>query len=193
MAALDDYLTMLKKLLPRGAAWQFGTGSKFSDLLTAFADELVRVHKRAVDLVKECDPRYTSELLAEWEKVAGLPDPCTGALETQAERRDAIVARLGEQGGQSRQFFIDLAAALGYTVTIDEFNPFVAGDNAGDAVAGDAWQFAWQVNAPETTIEYFTAGSNAGEPLATWGNTELECAIERAKPAHTNVIFAYGA
>ena len=40
---------------------------------------------------------------------------------------------------------------------------------------------------------FFRAGqSTAGEPLVSiTANGELECAINRTKPAHTNVLFAY--
>ena len=93
-----------------------------------------------------------------------------------------------------KKYFEAVAAELGYQVTITEFFPFRAGaSKAGDPAAGDAWAFAWQVNAPETTIWEFKAGhSTAGEPLRTWGNEKLECVIERLKPAHTEVLFAYG-
>ena len=33
--------------------------------------------------------------------------------------------------------------------------------------------------------------SVAGEPLRSWGNNLLECTMERIKPAHTVLIFAY--
>ena len=60
-------------------------------------------------------------------------------------------------------------------------------------MTNDGWQFVWQVNAPEASIVEFDAGrSSAGEPLRSWGNELLECVINRLKPAHTYVLFAYG-
>jgi hypothetical protein len=50
----------------------------------------------------------------------------------------------------------------------------------------------WQVNAAATTVQPFRAGrSRAGERLRTWGNTALECKINKIKPAHTRVLFVY--
>lgn len=188
------YIELLAALLPPGVAWRSEDGSTMDDLLGAMAEEFARVDGRADDLHDEADPRTTVELLADWERIAGLPDTClAGATQTMQERRAALVGRLTARGGQSRQFFIDLAASLGYTVTITEFRPFRAGiSTAGDALTNGDWIFAWRVNAPETTIVSFRAGlSAAGEPLRTWGNTRLECAIERLAPAHTIVLFGY--
>ena len=96
-------------------------------------------------------------------------------------------------GDQSRQYYIDVAARLGYQITITEFDTFEAGDHAGDLVNGENWRYAWRVNAPEVTItEFIAGGSSAGDPLRDWGNEQLECVINRLKPAHTLAQFAYG-
>lgn len=191
---VGEYLSMLKGLLPQGAAWPRHDGTKLEILLKAWADEFARVDQRAADLVREADPRTTVEMLTDWERVAGLPDACTGELEGLTNRREALVSKLGNLGGQSRQFFIDLAASLGFTVTIteeDSYAPFTAGSVAGDALTNDPWQYIWTVHAPESSVVNFAAGSAAGDALAEWGNNELECVISRAKPAHTHVQFSY--
>lgn len=189
----DQYLTMVQALLPPGAAWPRDADAVITGVLRAMAAELARLDQRADDLVGEADPRTTSELLTDWERVAGLPDLFSGDLNTVQERRDALVTKLTNVGGQSRAFFIALAARLGYTITITEFQPFRVGFNAaGDRLNGGPWSFTWQVNAPETTIREFRVGrSVAGEPLRSWGNELLESAINAYKPAHTYVIFAY--
>jgi uncharacterized protein YmfQ (DUF2313 family) len=187
----DQYLHMLLALLPRGTAWNRGSQSSLASMLGGWAEELARLDERCENLIDEADPRTTLELLAAWERNAGLPDVCTGPLDTIAERRDALIGRLAYRGGQSRQYFIDLAAALEYAATITEFSPFVAGSSAGDSLTNGDWAFTWRVNAPETTIRSFTAGSYAGEELRTWGNDLLECALGRYKPAHSIVLFSY--
>lgn len=194
--SVRDYIEQLAALLPPGLAIRRETDTNVYKLLHGMAEELARVDTRSDDLLRESDPRTTLELLADWETQVGLPDPCLdGVDQTVQQRRDAVVARLTGRGGQSRQFFIDLAASLGYTVTITEFRPFRAGiSDAGDALTNGDWIFAWRINAPETTIYEFRAGeSTAGEPLRSWGNERLECAIDRVKPAHTILQFAYGA
>lgn len=192
-----DYLAQLQALLPQGPAWPRDAEAELTRLLSAWAAELARVDGRAVDLVEEADPRTTTELLSDWERVAGLPDPCVEALagtQTTAQRRAALLAKLTTIGGQSAAYYIALAASLGYTITVSEFTPFQAGHSeAGDPITNDEWGFAWQVNAPDESIVVFAAGrSCAGEPLRAWGNELLECVITRLRPAHTHVLFAYG-
>lgn len=190
----DSYIELMKNLLPKGIAWNRGAGSVFHKLFEAVADELVRLDTRLEDIVDESDPRSADELIVEWERVVGLPDECEGTFgETLAARRNAVVRKLTAQGGQTPQFFIDLAAYVGFTVTITEFDPFVAGDPVGDPLTNsDAWGYTFQVNGSLDEVQYFLAGSGAaGDPLATWESDRLECVIDRAKPAHTNVIYSY--
>jgi len=183
---------MLQNLLPRGAAWTRERTARLTQLLQGMADELARIDARGDSLISEALPDTTLELLDGWETVAGLSGECTGPLETVSLRRDALIMRLTAVGGQSRQYFIDLADTLGFEITIDEFRPFTVGSVAGDSLTGGDWIYAWRVNAPETTVREFAAGSYAGEALSTWGNDLLECAISRVKPAHTILIFGYG-
>lgn len=189
----DAYARQLKALMPPGPAWQGERETAIARLLLAVADELARVDGRAEALVREWDPRTALETLPDWERVLGLPNPCVTEAQTVEARRAAVTAKLTKLGGQSRQFFIELAAALGYAITITEFRPFRAEQSAaGDSLTNGDWVHAWQVNAPETTTDSFLAGrSVAGEPLRSWGNEELECVITARKPAHTHVLFAY--
>lgn len=189
----DQYREQLQSLLPSGPAWPRGDDAQLTQLLDAMAAEFARVDGRLGILRDEADPRATFEMLADWERVAGLPGKClTGIVQTEDERRGALVRHLTERGGQSSASFIALAAKLGFSVTITEFRPLQAGSLAGDVVSNGDWVFAWRVNAPATTIEKLTAGDAAGEPLAKWGNEALECAINDDAPGHTVVQFTYG-
>lgn len=192
-ATLEQYLRNLQSLMPQGRAWPTGDGASLTQLLAGFSGGLSRAHNRAVDLIDEADPRTAIELLTDWERICGLPDDCAAVGGgTLAERRDAVVAKISARGGQSRQFFIDLADRLGYPVTIDEFQPFTCDSECEDPCCDEPWRLAWRVNAPETMVREFTCDSPCEEALATWGNEVLECAISRLKPAHTHVIFGYG-
>jgi uncharacterized protein YmfQ (DUF2313 family) len=186
-----DYLQQLQALLPKGPAWTHEADALITQLLTAFAEEFARVDQRIDNLVNEADPRTTNELLTDWERVAGLPDLCTGIPETIALRRELLVAKLTNLGGQSKQFYIDLAAKLGFTITITEFKRWRVTSLVNDPLNGVEWAFVWRVNAAQDTIRKFTVAGRVNEPLASWGNTALECAISRLKPAHTYVQFAY--
>lgn len=189
----DDYASQLDGLLPRGLAWSRDGNARMRDLTRALAEEFARIDQRGDDLIREVLPDTTVELLPDWERAAGLPDTCVATGQTIQERRAALIARLADTGGQSRAFFIALAAKLGFTVTITEFRPFQAGrSRAGDPDYNEQWRFVWRVNAPGTTVVFFRAGmSAAGEPLRKWGNELLECVFNRIKPAHTVLLFGY--
>jgi len=190
----DGYLRQLKQCVPTSAILNTQPSSNISKMLMAMADEFARFDGRMDQALAEWDPRTTVEMLEEWERVLGLPDPCVTTEQSFTERRAAVVAKLTTLGGQSRAFFIALAASLGYTITITEFNPWLVGvADSGDPIYSDAWKFVWQVNSAETTIDYADTESVVSEHLAEWGNDQLECTIEAAAPAHTIVNFAYGA
>lgn len=191
-----DYLLQLQALLPVGLAWPRSHDATLTRLLAALADELARVDQRASDLIEESDPRTATELLADWERVFGLPDPCVtalGAEQTVDQRRAALAAKVTSIGGQSRQYFIDLAAALGYPgATIDEYRPFNCNSNCNDALWSEADRFCWQINLPATGGTFvFNCNSPCDSPLAAWGDEAVECRIQRLKPAHTRAFVAY--
>jgi uncharacterized protein YmfQ (DUF2313 family) len=189
----DEYRDALAALMPTGAAWPRDPGSVLMQVLRTLAAELERVDARAAQLLAETDPAAVAELLADWERVVGLPDPCVTTSQTVGERRLALEAKLTSQGGQSKLFFIQLAARLGYSVTIDEFASAAAAIAAGISFTGDQWAHIWRVNVPTSVgVTPFRAGAgSAGEPLRAWSNEVIECQFNRLKPAHTLLLFAY--
>lgn len=189
-----DYLRQLQALLPPGPAWSKEDDAPTSRLLGALAAELARVDGRAWQLIEEADPRTTAELFLDWERVAGLPDACAeafGGEQTMEQRRNALVGRLTTLGGQSPEYFIGLAAALGYAITITEFRVHTVEDDVEHPLYDEAWNFAWQINAALNSVTEITVDSTVEDPLAAWGNALLECVIERLKPAQSIVIFSY--
>lgn len=104
------------------------------------------------------------------------------------------MGQLTYRGGQSRAYFIALAASLGYAITIKEFCQFQVGTaHVGQRVYGESWVFTWRINAPEVMVRSFMVGQSlVGERLRSWGNLLLECAMLRVKPSHTHLFFAYG-
>jgi uncharacterized protein YmfQ (DUF2313 family) len=188
-----DYLAMLQALAPRGRAWPRDPDALQTGTLAALAPTYTRNGARAAALISDAFPVAPVELLPEWEASLGLPDPCAGVSPTIQARQQQVAARFIAGGGQSIAFFVAFAATLGYPITITEFAPFRVGvSHAGDPAYGTAWAHAWQVNAPTFTIEYFQAGHDAaGEPLASWGNTVLQCELQRLAPAQTTLMFSY--
>lgn len=193
---IQTYQRLLKRLLPKGWVWDFSPDSKLSNLISGLAAELARVDDAASNLLVESDPRTTFDLLTDWERVVGLPDACTGLAPTISERRFQIVAKLIRGGTQNKQFFVDLAASLGYTITVDdieEHDQFRVGINrVGDRLSNGSWVYAISITVPKNTIRPFRVGFNsAGERLVEFGDDVLECVINDNKPAHAVVIFKY--
>lgn len=152
----------------------------------------MRQAARSNNLLLASFPASTVEQLPEWESALGLPDPCAGPSPTIQARQQQVVARFIAGGGQSVPFFESYAATLGYDITITEFAPSRFGNAFGRPFGGEPWAHAWQVNAPSFTIERFKFGTDGfGEPSTNWGNTVLQCELNRLKPAHTILIFSY--
>lgn len=191
MYSADQYTQLLIAALPPGITVP-AAGSLKWKLLHGIARSLARVDGRVDDLLAESLPRQTSEMVTDWERVAGLPDLCAGQPETLAERRDQIVARLTATGGQSAAYFIGVAAELGYAVTIEEHFTLTCADPCDGGLNPWPWPRTWTAHAPAQTIRELPCDGASDEPLRTWGNHPLECALSRWKPAHTNVLFAYG-
>jgi uncharacterized protein YmfQ (DUF2313 family) len=232
----DDYAVGMSNLLPQGLAWPRWSNTVLQNVVKGLAQIWGYVDGRAADLLeRESDPRLTVELLPDWERNWGLPDPCYSAPQTVAERQLALVMRMTMQGGASRQFFINIAAQLGYTISITEYRPFfVAMDGCGDCrvygftpptpmrnqwgqpilnAKGDApvvngqlsaWpnyglgdittRYFWTVHVSATKLIWFrcASGQCGVDPHLRIGIADdLECVLNRWKPAHTHIIFDY--
>lgn len=182
---------LLTLLLPRPYE---ATDTVLAATLAAEGNALDAAHARADVVLEAFSPAGADGLwLADWERVLGLPDECAGGYgQTQAERIAAAVAKKRARGGLSRAYFIALAKALGFIITIEEHKVFTCASGCGQPICDEPWRFVWTVHAPETTIREFTCASGCADPLASWGNALLECVLTRLKPAHTHVRFSYG-
>jgi len=190
----DDYLQQIQSLLPPGPAWPRDADAYVTRLLRSLAEEFARVDARASDLLEEADPRSTAQLLLDWERVAGLPDGCVSDSEVDlstAQRQAALLGRLTMVGAQSAAYFQQLAASLGYSVTVQEFSPFDVNDVVSEAITGVDWAHAWGVNAVLNQPVDFTVTSTVLDALSSWSNVVLECVLQRFKPAHSVLIFSY--
>lgn len=128
-----------------------------------------------IDLIlKEKDPAKADVTLPDWERVLGLPDCCTTTAQTSQQRVADVVEKWFVRGGISKQYFIDLMARRGITITIDELGNHV-----------------WRVNTALVNMKVLRVGDRAGMRLRTWGNAAMECRLERLKPAHSRVVFSY--
>ena len=196
-ATAPDYADQLRRLLPRGHAWADDPASILQRLLSGLGAALAQLHNRALALLLEVHPETALELLTDWETEVGEPDPCAGAAQTIQERRARVVQKLTARGGQSRAFFAALAESLGYEIEITEYRPFIAGlsrcGGPDQLNGGHDVRFFWSVSVSGPRLTYFRTGSSAAaEKLLTIARAEdLECALQRAAPAHARLIYTY--
>jgi uncharacterized protein YmfQ (DUF2313 family) len=234
----NDYAEAMQALLPLGQAWPRGNDSVLMKVVRGLTRIWGDFEIRASKLLEmESDPRSTIELLPDWERNWGLPDPCYAEPQSVAERHLALVMRMTMEGAQSREFFIEVAAQIGYTITISEYRPFfIAMDGCGDCrvygsgvstdapmrnqwgqlimdANGDspvqegelsAWpnygmgplenRYYWTVHVHLAKLTWFRAssGQTGVDPHLRIGLADdLECLLNRWKPAHTQIVFDY--
>jgi uncharacterized protein YmfQ (DUF2313 family) len=189
-----DYLSQLQALLPQGPAWARDPDAVLTRLLSALSEEFARIDARAGQVIDEADPRNTTELLVDWERVAGLSalSPLDGSLLSTDQRRANLVSRITERGGQSPAYFIAMAARMGFVITITEFREWTVGDSVDAPLYGFDWNFAWRVNAPAVTAQEWSVDSTVDDPFAIWfEGLLLERALLDDKPAHTILLINY--
>lgn len=182
MASAEQYLRLLQNLTPRGRAWNRTEGSTLTEFLQGTADEFARVDARSVVLQSERDTRTATvaELLGDIETELGLPDDWASLGATEALRQTDANNKLTLYGRLQPQFFIDFAATLGWTITIDEFTPFWMGVGVmGDPVGDQQNLFYWQVNTDVAS----TADEDDLDLLFIF--------LNKYKPAHTIVQHAW--
>lgn len=195
-----QYRDAILKLFPKGKVWFAEPGSLLYSLAWGAGDELARLQARALQLIEEADPRTTQEMLADWQRAMGLPDSCCPPGQSSAQQRFEVIVRFKGGYGNSPQAFINIAADLGFTVMVTPwFAPFQVGSGyatnckVGGALTNGDWRYAFKINGQlNGVVSHFQVGRNVvGDRLASWGNTQLECKISQAAPAHSIVVFAY--
>lgn len=135
--------------------------------------------------------------LDDWEREFGLPDECLAGQALTTDRRKLLLRmRVAAKGGQSREFFICLAATLGYTITIKEYSPFRCGQArcGKEKIGSPINEVIWEVSVQSSGITWLRAGQGrvGKDPLGGYGRKlDLECLLNKYKPAHTQIKFRY--
>ena len=185
-----NHAELLKLLLPPTS--YAPNGSVIGAELAIDGTALDAAMASANRFASEAFPDTTVELLAEWERAYGLPDVCVSAIPTTIGGRQAVLfAKVMAHGGLSKAYFIALALALGYVITITGFLPHSVEDDVEASLWDETWRFAWQVNAPAVTVHDISVEDDVETPIRWWGNDLLECVMRRLGPAHMQVLFAY--
>jgi uncharacterized protein YmfQ (DUF2313 family) len=196
MTISSDYLKLLQSLLPAGKAWNRSEDSWLGQFLYALSEEFARVDQRSSELLTERDTRYSNELLIDHEKDLGLPDECSPEALILSERRLGAHSKLITLGQQTPAYFIELAAAYGWVITVTEYKPAwsgiaVSGDPCGEQNNLFYWKITIGYNG--NNIIYFTSGSSeCGDYLAYITTVdEMICRFNKLKPAHTTLLWDY--
>lgn len=193
----QDYANGFVNLLPRGTAWSRDPENGNINYVTALAQVWGLISQNTNLLMfGESDPRTTSLMLPDWLANYNLPDPCLTEPQTTQQQQAALLFRILLQGGASPQFFITLAASIGYTITITEYKLFRAGiARCGSTPLMDpSAAVQWTVNVTIPAVYYFRAGQGqcGVTPLCSFQDAaDLECILRRFKPAHTILNFSY--
>ncbi|WP_158810240.1 putative phage tail protein [Beijerinckia sp. L45] len=132
----DDILPQLLQLTPRGPAWgtdEAGDGTGARPIMLAFWRAVAghAAYNYAIDfeLATQCFPSAITYSLPDWESEYGLPDTCLSGVAGTPQRVVAVRSKFGAIGGQSPAYFVCLASAIGYDVTIEEPNQFLCDDS----------------------------------------------------------------
>lgn len=194
----DQYGTSFVMLLPVGDAWPRDPESVQVRFCRGQAEIWGRIDAAMWNLVDvEALPESTFQLLPDWERAAGLPNPCVAEPLGIEERRNALVQHLTSRGGQSRAYFLGIAAQLGYDVELVEHTPFMCGLSqcGGIDEVGEPWiAHHWSLVVTGMRVIWFRAGlGQCGlDPLARIAlATDLECVIRPLQPAHGILHFSY--
>lgn len=191
----QGYLEMLQALLPRGPAWPRGPDATLTRLLHAVADGLAEVDGAGEALLDEIQPGTTVDLLADWERVLGLPDACSGGSldSTVTGRRGVVMQTLRRQLDTTLATYVAIARDLGYAADVVERDQATATRLAGVDTSGGRWAYVWWLRVQADGRErHLDTLSPVTAPLVTRvTDAELECRIRRAAPAHTYPVIVY--
>lgn len=210
-----DYAHALLAKLPLGEVWPRAVGTLIHSTITALAGVVGRWAARCGKFaLLEAFPPWSIDMLMDWERVLGLPDPCLPpGNPTISERQAAVAEKLARRPGrQDPAYFIWLATKLGYTITITEYIPAQCAmtpcgayqkENAdGNLIVRGAGcgtpyiRFVWRVTVTGPRLTWFSVGHFGGRAgqdphLRIRRADDLECLLQKLKPAHTKLIFAY--
>lgn len=168
-----NYANLLGALLPPIAYDPNGEQIKAEH--QAEGNALQKAEDAAMSVAQGVVPLGPNELLPDWERVLDLTPAPDATLQ---ERLTLVKAQINVTGGLSRAYFINIAMSLGYTITIDEPQPFRIGINGmGDRLYTRDTIWIWRVNVLHDDGQV--------------NHTQLEAMFQDLKPAHTFCQFVY--
>lgn len=183
MRTLEQYTGAIVKLAPQGMLWpSVSDDSELINLWATIAQSLLSADNAAAGMLNESYPDSIGSFLPDWTRVLGFPRCEIEGLSDQ-EQLNANLAWLNISEYSNKQFFIDIAATLGFTITVEDQN---------DDPVLNAFEFRVTSSLTAPTVYFKTGESVCGDKLVDTGNNDqLECLINFFAPAHTKPIFVY--
>ena len=187
-----NFKDLLNMLYPPGV-FSDDAESDVQKELVVVANAFQRANDNAAALRNEMHPETATVSLASWERILALTPGPSDPIQT---RRQRIIAALTAQGGLSRQYFINLAASLGYMIEIDELQPLKAGSmRAGQLVAVPETCFCWRIrvlNWSGKVVKFRAGAARAGDCLGWWPtDVYFEGIMNQLQRASSSIIFEY--
>ena len=199
--AREAYREQLHSLMPRGRAWPHHPDSLLSRLLDAFAAAFSDIDARGVGLLDDLLATRTSDLLTDWETDVGLPDACSQLASGISGRRAAVLGKQVAQPTLNPSAYVAIGETFGVVIVVEEHDQTRAealrADLAMDGitldVSGGRWRFVWWITIPTSAdVVRFSMLSTFDTPFRSVArNTELECRLQKASPAHTYLVIEY--
>lgn len=192
-------------LAPRGAAWgtdESGDGKGASPFQLAYWEAVGaafgNLFRLAFISASQSHPSGITVALEEWEAELGLPDPCFAGNSSTEARIKAVRMKYAALGGSSPAYFICLARAAGYEISIEEPDGFecdASECDGPDYVTTIDLRTFWIVTPVGVQETWFRPdeGECDSDPLEGFEPmTDLECLLKSVAPMHTRLIFNYG-
>lgn len=177
-----DYLSALQALMPRGRVWSRDLSTVQSKVLAGLTKSYELQNARSNNLLVDAFPKTANELLPEWEASLGLPSPAVGPAPSIQARQTLVVARFVGAGGVSIPCFVNYAALLGYTVTIQSHAPFRCGQShCGQSVGGVEQMYSWTIKTSGATVT----------PFGAYGPAVLQSELQRIAPPYSVLNFIF--
>ncbi|MCP4147919.1 MAG: DUF2313 domain-containing protein [bacterium] len=170
-----DYQGLLFSLLPPGKIWNKNPSSGLGKLLLSLAKPFVRIEEKANQVVKESLYNFTEELIEEHETEYAFSK--AQQEKTIENRKKDLLAQKAAIGACHKQYFVDIAAALGFEIEIEEYRPFWVGiGKVGEPLGGQSVLFNWKV--------WVKIPAGGDDDILS-----LQTIYTKVKPAHTAVHY----
>lgn len=196
----ENKTKILTSYLPDGKAFEAKNipSKNIYKLMDAIAKNFVLFANDLEEVLNvEMNPGTTEDLISRWEKEYGLPDECLVKTTDLEQRRTNILVKIGMNGVQTVQDFIDLAAIFGYDVNVIP----AAGMDAAVFPLAFPWIFGTAAELRFTI--YVDLPAELGEntfpfdvtkfpfPFSSTNTNIIECVFRRLVAADVKVIFRY--